>query len=103
MKHLELYESYHNEKQLVFKSRQGRIITVMLLGGRIDNIDNQSGIRFPFMKGQQYTRTIETWACNNGFSINGEDTCSEKKIFGIKASDIPQGHELRRLFPNKFR
>lgn len=103
MKHLELYEAFHHEKELVFKSRQDRVITVSLLGGRIEDIDNQAGVRFPFMKGQQYTRTIETWACNNGFTINGEDTCPEKKVFGIRTSDIPQGHELRRLFPNKFR
>jgi hypothetical protein len=103
MKHLELYESFGNRKELIFKSRQGRVITVSLLGGRIDSIDNQAGVRFPFMKGQPYTRSIEVWACNNGFTINGEDTCPEKKVFGIKVSDIPQGHELRRLFPNKFR
>lgn len=103
MRHLELYEAFHHEKELVFKSRQGRVITVNLLGGRIEDIDNQAGVRFPFMKGQQYTRTIETWACNNGFTINGEDTCPEKKVFGIRTSDIPQGHELRKLFPNKFR
>jgi hypothetical protein len=54
-------------------------------------------------KEEQYTRSIETWACNNGFKIDGKDPCPEKKIFGIRAKDIPQGHELRMLFPNKFR
>jgi len=35
--------------------------------------------------------------------IDGKDTCPEKKVFGIKVSDIPQGHEFRKLYPNKFK
>ena len=27
----------------------------------------------------------------------------EEKIFGIRKKDIPQGHELRMMFPHKFR
>jgi hypothetical protein len=35
--------------------------------------------------------------------INDEDPCPEEKIFGIKKSHIPKGHELRLLFPGKFK
>jgi hypothetical protein len=31
------------------------------------------------------------------------DPCLEEKIFGIRKSDIPKGHELRMLYPGKFR
>lgn len=103
MKNLELYESYTNGKTTVLTSRQGRTITLTLLGGSIKGIDNQAGIRFPFNVGQSYTRSIETWACNNGFKIDGESPCPEEKIFGIRKKDIPQGHELRLLYPHKFR
>jgi hypothetical protein len=27
----------------------------------------------------------------------------KKKVMGIKVSDIPLGHELRTLYPGKFR
>jgi hypothetical protein len=43
-----------------------------------------------------------TWACNNGYLVNNKDVCPEKKIFGIKISDIPKGHELRHIYPHKF-
>jgi hypothetical protein len=46
---------------------------------------------------------MKTWACNNGFKWNGEDPCPEEKLFGIRKKDIPQGHELRMMFPHKFR
>jgi hypothetical protein len=31
------------------------------------------------------------------------DPCPEEKIFGIRKKDIPMGHELRFLYPHKFR
>jgi hypothetical protein len=34
--------------------------------------------------------------------MDGKDM-SEKKVMGIKVSDIPLGHELRALYPGKFR
>ena len=48
------------------------------------------------------------WACNHGFKWregNGpdKDPYPEKRIFGVKVSDVPQGHEWRKIFPNKFR
>jgi hypothetical protein len=71
--------------------------------GRISEIENERHIRFPYSIGQPYNRGLETWACNNGFLMDGKDMCPEKKIFGIKVSDIPQGHEWRHIFPGKFR
>jgi hypothetical protein len=71
--------------------------------GRITNIENETGIRFPFSVGQLLNRTAEVWACNNNFLMDGQDTCPEKKIFGVKTSDVPQGHEWRHIFPNKFK
>ena len=103
MKNLELYESYTNERTMTLTSRQGRDLVITLLGGRIQAIDNNTGVNFPFKVGQSYTRSIETWACNNGFKIDGKSPCPEEKIFGIRKKDIPHGHELRMLFPHKFR
>jgi hypothetical protein len=39
----------------------------------------------------------------NNFLMDGQDTCPEKKIFGVRASDVPQGHEWRHIFPHKFK
>jgi len=103
MKKLLLFEGFANEKKMTLTSRQGRDIIITLLGGRIKDILNNAGVRFPFAVGQSYTRSIESWACHNGFKIDGEDPCPEEKIFGIRKKDIPRGHELRLLFPSKFR
>ena len=27
----------------------------------------------------------------------------KKKIFGVRSSDVPQGHEWRHIFPHKFK
>ena len=70
--------------------------------GRITEIENETGMRFPFSVGQILNRTAEVWACNNNFLMDGKDTCPEKKIFGVKSSDVPQGHEWRHIFPHKF-
>jgi hypothetical protein len=103
MKNLELYENFGRERITTLTSRRGKDIIITLLGARIQSIDNQSGVNFPFSVGQSYTQSIETWACNNGFTIDGKSPCPEEKIFGIRKKDIPQGHELRFLFPHKFR
>jgi hypothetical protein len=103
MEHIELFEAYNTPTKMVLTSRQNRDIIITLLGGRIKTIDNKAGVNFPFSVGQQYTRTIETWACNNNFKLDGKSPCGEQKVFGIRTKDIPQGHELRMLFPNKFR
>ena len=57
---------------------------------------------FHFKSVKEFHETSK-WACNNLFLIDGKDTCPEKKVFGIRASDIPQGHELRKIYPNKFK
>jgi len=79
----------------VYKTRDGRITKIEMPG--------HVHVRFPFVVGQVMNRGVETWACNNDFFMDGKDTCPEKKVFGKRASDIHDGHELRRLFPNKFR
>ena len=61
------------------------------------------GVRFPFSVGQLLQRNVEVWACNNNFLMDDKDTCPEKKIFGVKPSDVPKGHEWRTIYPNKFR
>lgn len=103
MKNLEIFENYSREKKVTLTSRQNRDILVVVLGGKIQSIDNKSGVRFPFSVGQTFNRNIETWACNNGFKIDGKSPCPEEKIFGIRKSLIPKGHELRMLYPHKFK
>jgi len=93
-------------KKVIFKSkrRPGMIITVIKTpDGKIVEIDNQANIRFPYNIGQTLDMGHQTWACNNHFLVNDKDTCPEEKVFGIRKSDIPQGHELRLMFPGKFR
>lgn len=102
MDHLLEFASF-GQRVVKLTSRQGRDIEVTLQGHAIKDIVNGAGINFPFSPGQSWTRTVETWACNNGFKIDGKDPCPEEKIFGIRKKDIPQGHELRMLFPHKFR
>ena len=103
MENLELYESYNQGREVVLTSRQGRNIEFTVLGGRIKDLVNDSGYRFPFSEGQHYNASIESWACNNNFKMNGKNPCPEEKIFGIRKKDIPRGHELRMLYPGKFR
>lgn len=112
MKNLELYENF-NERTKVLKHEIRGEIKVELQGSQIKNIDNPINFRFPFPIGSNWNRSIETWCCNNRFNkietlANGRvihelDPCPEEKIFGIRTKDIPKGHELRLLYPNKFR
>ena len=89
---------------LVFTSKRRKEISISieLKNGRIHKINNLYNFRFPFKEGQHFNRNIEVWACNNGFFMDGKDTCPEKKIFGVKTKDVPKGHEWRSIFPNKF-
>jgi len=103
MENLELYENFGKEKVIVFTSRKQKEIRVTVEGSRIKKVENEANVRFPYQEGQMYNRSIEIWACNHYFKINGKDPCGEKKIFGIKVSDIPKGHEFRLIYPNKFR
>ena len=40
---------------------------------------------------------------SESFLLNGEDTCPGKKIFGVRTSDVPQGHEWRKIYTGKFK
>ena len=93
------------EREVVFTNKRNPRLVITIKkspDGRITNIENETGIRFPFSIGQLLQRNVEVWACNNNFSMDGKDTCPEKKIFGVKSSDVPQGHEWRHIFPHKF-
>ena len=106
MKHLNKFNESIYEKEIIFTNKRNprlEIIVTKSPDGRITNIENETGMRFPFSVGQILNRTAEVWACNNNFLIDGKDTCPEKKIFGVRASDAPQGHEWRHIFPHKFK
>jgi len=95
-----------HEREVKFTNKRNprlEIVVTKSPDGRITNIENETGIRFPFSVGQLLQRNVEVWACNNNFLMDGKDTCPEKKIFGVKTSDVPQGHEWRHIFPNKFK
>jgi hypothetical protein len=112
MKNIQIYENF-NQRTMILRHKMSGEITVELEGSQIKNVINNTNIRFPFNVGSIFNRSIETWACNNGFKVietwmNGRmqrsiDPCPEEKIFGIRKKDIPQGHELRMLYPHKFR
>lgn len=93
-----------NTETVILTSRQGRSISFTVENSRISEIDNQSGVRFPFSVGQPNNMSIKSWAQNNGFKWNGKDLDDDnKKIFGVRIKDVPKGHEWRMMFPNKFR
>lgn len=106
MKHIKIFEEFGSDKVITFTgSRNPNLIIKVTKSpdGRITSIENKQNLRFPFNVGQSFTRNIETWASNNNFLIDGKDVGPEKKVMGIKVSDIPQGHELRTMYPSKFR
>jgi len=79
-------------------------IKVTVVGGRIKTVDNMSGVYFPFVTGQHYNRSVETWAETHSFLFNGVDLeRKRRKIFGIPVDQVPQGHPLRFVYPGKFR
>jgi hypothetical protein len=93
------------EKEVVFTNKRNPRLVITIKknpDGRIVEIENETGMRFPFSVGQILNRTAEVWACNNNFLMDGKDTCPDKKIFGVKTKDVPQGHEWRHIFPHKF-
>ena len=105
MRYIKLYENWQREEKITLTSRNGQSIEVITRHGKIDEIINDSKVSFPFHTGQLVTVFLKAWACNHGFKWNGKDACDpgEKKVFGIKAKHIPKGHELRQMFPGKFR
>ena len=101
MKHLKSFnESKHIEILLTNKSNSS-IIKLVKSMNRIISIENESNYTFPFKVGDVINRGLETWARNNNFLIDGRD--KEEKIFGIRKKDIPMGHDLRMLYPSKFK
>ncbi len=93
-------------KKVVFKNKRRPEMSLTVTktpDGKIVEIENSFNINFPFKVGQVLNMNHEVWACNNNYLVNDRDTCPEEKIFGMRKSDIPQGHELRMLFPGKFR
>ena len=91
-------------RTIVLTSRQGRTITLTVEGGIIKEVDNQSGVHFPFVKGWHYNRSVATWAETHNFLFDGVDLEKKhRKIFGIPINQIPQGHKLRLIYPSKFR
>lgn len=93
------------EREVVFTNKRNPRLVITIKknpDGRITEIQNETGMRFPFSVGQVLNRTAEVWACNNNFLMDGKDTCPDKKIFGVKTKDVPQGHEWRHIFPHKF-
>lgn len=106
MKHIKIFEEFGSDKIIVFTSTRNPSLIIKVTksnDGKIKEIENKRNVRFPFNIGQSFTRNIETWASNNNFLMDGKDVGPEKKVMGIKVSDIPQGHELRTMFPGKFR
>jgi hypothetical protein len=105
IKKFESFDVSGDESEIKFVSKRNPVLKFSIfktLDGKITRIENSRSVRFPYRVGEYFNRGIETWACNNGFLIDGKDTCPEEKVFGIRKKDIPQGHELRHLFPNKF-
>ena len=98
MKHLKSFnEDATLETEVNFTSKRNPNISFSVFktpDGRITRIEN-CNVRFPFRVGQMFNRTAEVWACNNNFLMDGKDTCPEKKIFGVRTKDVPQGHEWR--------
>jgi hypothetical protein len=106
-KYIQLFESWNREETIVLtrKNRPHISIEIKVVHGKIEEIDNESGERFPFFTGQPVTVWMKGWACNNGFLWNDEDPCDrgDERVFGIKTKDVPQGHPLRLAYPSKFR
>lgn len=82
MKHLKSFnENALPEREVVFVNKRNPRLSFSVFktpNGRITRIENCS-VRFPFHVGQIFNRSIEVWACNNNFLMDGKDTCPEKK------------------------
>ena len=111
---IKTFESF-GQREIVFTNKRNSsiVIKIVVENSRIisikhlrksgyEEVETDPVVRFPFSVGQILNRTAEVWACNNNFLMDGKDTCPEKKIFGVRAKDVPQGHEWRHIFPHKF-
>jgi len=93
-------------KEIVFKNKRNPSLVIIVITGndyRIKEISNLRNVHFPFKVGQILNMNHKVWACNNNYLIDGQDACGEKKVMGIRVSDIPAGHPLRIMYPSKFR
>lgn len=94
------------KRSVIFTKEINPSVTIEVLmwpNGQITDITNPRNIRFPFVVGQILNMGHKTWACVNGFLVDGKDACGPKKIFGVNVDDVPQGHEWRLIYPNKFK
>lgn len=95
-----------NLKEIVFKKKTNPQVTITVRcypNMQIVEIINERNIRFPYVVGQVLNMGHKNWACVNGYLVNDQDVCPEKKVMGIRVSDIPEGHPLRHIYPSKFR
>lgn len=93
-------------RKIIFKHKNNprlEITIEVFPNMKISKIDNPRGLHFPYHVGQILNMGHKTWACNNNYFVDGKDTCPEEKVFGIRVSDIPQGHPFRHIYPHKFR
>lgn len=105
-RYIKLFENWNREEEVILTSNRGRDIKLTIRHGKLEQIMNSADVYFPFVEGQPFQIPfLKGWACRNGFKWNGKSACepAEKKIFGIKAKDIPKGHPLRQVYRSKFR
>lgn len=104
MKYLKPFnESKEVEVVLRHTRNPNIVITLVKSMNRIIYIENKSNYRFPYRVGELINRGLETWASNNNFLIDDKDYSADKKVMGIRTKDIPMGHDLRMLYPSKFK
>jgi hypothetical protein len=106
MEHIKLFENWNREEEVILTSARGRTIELIIRHGKIEVINNNADVYFPFAEGQPFQIPfLKSWACRNGFKWNGKSACepAEKKIFGIRTKDVPMGHPLRHAYPRKFK
>lgn len=92
-------------RTIIFTKKVNRNVEIVLQvqGGRITDIENAQRFHFPFHKGQMFQMNVWEWARVNGWLVDGKDLSREEKIFGVRVSDVPQGHEWRLIYPSKFK
>lgn len=75
MKHLKSFNESYEEKKTILKNKKTNQVIMLKKApdGKITSIVNRTGIRFPFQIGQTLNQSINTWAHNNDFLINGEE------------------------------
>ncbi len=104
MRYLKPFNESRDVEVVLTNTRNPNIVIKLVKSmNRIVSIENKTNFRFPFKVGQLLNRGLETWASNNNFLIDNKDYSPEEKVMGISKRDIPMGHELRMLYPSKFK